>query len=1076
MAEWLLIKQQVAQPIFFGNPAAFQYSGFPNSNFASNQSPAGTVFIPFQSRGQQSAPPRRDYYNPQPFPSPQPAVFQPAHNSRFNSFPQQQDRLAPPRQTHFVQESNFEPSSPNLYNREPPRSQVQVHFEHTPSIRLEAPTGRKLKTPEDYAFPRAPEIPRNVEQNLFESDFNSRRYTTTTTEKPTTTRQPSGLRRYKPGTRTQPGLRNNVLTVPKTEETTPRPQRTRTKSPDNNGNNGGRTRYRVVPTRFRTRPPLSILQEPPFENTTPIVPTSTRVYDFSKLTTEATTPKFRPSPPDQYDNSGPEVSHPAVAGFVPAPELSVPTGPSGPNPDYPAESHGESDYPSGSQSGSGPETNGTSDYPSGEDYPSNPEVELKSTALPETAPEIVPHEDIHIPEILAQHPGDSPTHNETFDVITMKSQSTLVKDDNFKGFVDSVLIDTAPTISSQKLDDETNTEETGTVSVSVHTAVSTVPRATTPSPDETQSESSIIEIPPTPEPKYVVTNSTESWVVVASVQTSRSVSGARFIPFNTGIKQEEKVVTSLKDKTTTLPPTTVNEKSVIAAETTTEKMAPSTESVHDMLDRVQSELSNSFLSANSPNAFVTVSPSTSTTVPSTTTTTSTTEAPLFERKFSPSRNTQNKNKSRVPQSILDSIQFDDLTTGLLPPGFKPRQGQNSFKNRPITTTTERTTSSRRAEVSSTTSTTAKPKINLDSLAPALLPPGFKLEPSSTEATAVKQDNAPRLPAFRPKIKHLPVPGSNTSRFSGAKSLNASTNTNVVTPQKVEKADNVPASLLPPGFKPKADAVPSSLLPPGSKPKADAVPSFLLPPGFKAEPEKIEPTGLLADILSKAKIADVSSLLPPGFKPEPVEVSALLPPGFTPSTESSASTTAKSHTVPRPGIGTRKPFGAARFTSPKPTVAGGGAAGAADPALSTPKISKGWPTSCPLRSVYEKSDALNKIFRKVWIDGFNKGSVLVDYIVQIDTSAARHLDTLELKRMFHESLRQAPPPTTTTSTTVAPQEDELVTSLGEQPAAHQAAEPPAKPRLQLGTFQLDPEYTDFVAAPNQGLMYGNCILQ
>jgi replication initiation and membrane attachment protein DnaB len=92
---------------------------------------------------------------------------------------------------------------------------------------------------------------------------------------------------------------------------------------------------------------------------------------------------------------------------------------------------------------------------------------------------------------------------------------------------------------------------------------------------------------------------------------------------------------------------------------------------------------------------------------------------------------------------------------------------------------------------------------------------------------------------------------------------------------------------------------------------------------------------------------------------------------------------------------------------------------------------------------------------------SKGSVLVDYIVQINATAARHLDTLELKRMFHESLKQAPPPpTTSTTTTTAHLKDEDETLVREQSAA-QAAVPPTKPRLQLGQFVLDPDYTDFV---------------
>jgi hypothetical protein len=59
-----------------------------------------------------------------------------------------------------------------------------------------------------------------------------------------------------------------------------------------------------------------------------------------------------------------------------------------------------------------------------------------------------------------------------------------------------------------------------------------------------------------------------------------------------------------------------------------------------------------------------------------------------------------------------------------------------------------------------------------------------------------------------------------------------------------------------------------------------------------------------------------------------------------------------------------------------------------------------------------------------------GNILVDYFVEL-TDLGRHVDTQEMKRLFHSSLAAAEP------------------------------NAPVNSRLQLGNFVVDPKYTDFI---------------
>lgn len=103
-------------------------------------------------------------------------------------------------------------------------------------------------------------------------------------------------------------------------------------------------------------------------------------------------------------------------------------------------------------------------------------------------------------------------------------------------------------------------------------------------------------------PSNLPTTSTEGWIIVASVQTSRSVSGARFIP-SSAIKQEQHPlpldVKSIKDAKTQLSNKTedslrsdsgITSKTPVlemnATTTTKASSTLSTESIIDKLDQV----------------------------------------------------------------------------------------------------------------------------------------------------------------------------------------------------------------------------------------------------------------------------------------------------------------------------------------------------------------------------------------------------------------------------------------------------------------------------------------------------------
>jgi hypothetical protein len=611
-------------------------------------------------------------------------------------------------------------------------------------------------------------------------------------------------------------------------------------------------------------------------------------------------------------------------------------------------------------------------------------------------------------------------NSNTYEVLTMNPRHTLVEEDNFRGFVDSVLIDTTDSPQAYTVSEETTTEETlgettlKTLQSSVESTkepvdVSVVTTSTSNPPDASMvmSQASklmgismvtavdskplgvsvvttksvingtmfavpsvappVLEQMATPvsaKEKPELVHPTESWVVVASVQTSRSVSGARFLP-SSAVKQEER-------------PQSLSGKTIPSS-----KPTQSTESIIDKLYRVESDLSSGILTGGlSPEGkrlqleVLTDMTDTNTTTSAPTPTT-TYKSPVFIRKFVPhsNRTTPKPNKLAV---LFDSIPMDDLSR-LLPPGFKQR---NPTSRRTTIRPTEHVetvdypqgdepvkpniTSSRSSELGISknkikvedTSSAGKPTKKLEDLFSriksddlrAFLPPGYNHSVEDSNSTIAKPRDVEGLlskakpvdvSSFLPPGFKLPVkdPPSTTSKPRDVEGL-------------LSKAKPVDvSSFLPPGFKLTAGVSTSTAKPKGvesllSKAQPVDVSSFL-PPGFKL-PVK-EPTSTTSKprdvdaLLSKAQPVDVSAFLPPGFKlatttqksdPEPLsEVGALLPSGVIEENSTIMLTTPadmfRVKFPTRSGV-TRKPL----VPTHKPLQG---------PGVPKPKISSGWPT-------------------------------------------------------------------------------------------------------------------------------------
>ncbi|XP_048526120.1 uncharacterized protein LOC109535996 isoform X2 [Dendroctonus ponderosae] len=574
--------------------------------------------------------------------------------------------------------------------------------------------------------------------------------------------------------------------------------------------------------------------------------------------------------------------------------------------------------------------------------------------------------------------NETKTTNEAYEVLTVKPTKPM-QNGLLDGFVDVDLMDTTtqePATSNFQSsvlppkEDSNETRNFPELVVSVVTS-KTIVNNTVISPIAYNASTV-----PSAEMGVSVENSTDSWIVIASVQTSRSISGARYIP-STSVDQDER--RQLLNEGTL----SETEATILETELTSPMSSPrpktSTESLIDKLDRVQSDLSSRVLTGGFKNDNIAIIDENLTTkVEASTEATVKKPYPQVNiRKFDAgnravrptAKKSEPKRKPVAPkplptdqspttQELLKSSQPVNDITNLLPPGYTPPQ--------PATSTIKSILDVLPNEES------------VEDIS-ALLPPGFKL-PATTEkpldslATSLLSKAKPveDISFLLPPGFKQGQPGNDLlSKAKPVQSISALLPPGYKAPSSKSKLeDNVPAALLPPGYKPGGTTEkPAMKVFSKAKPVDDI--SALLPPGYKAGATPPAEKSV-SSILAKAQpVEDISALLPPGFKkgfsrpkvtttPPSVNLETvsqnipnnLLPPGFKPGPSSSeplATSTDSSVSPSAPlssGSGGLKivfpsrPGGGARKTPRLTTPRGQAEDGAIKP--TSPSIRKAWP--------------------------------------------------------------------------------------------------------------------------------------
>lgn len=116
----------------------------------------------------------------------------------------------------------------------------------------------------------------------------------------------------------------------------------------------------------------------------------------------------------------------------------------------------------------------------------------------------------------------------------------------------------------------------------------------------------------------------------------------------------------------------------------------------------------------------------------------------------------------------------------------------------------------------------------------------------------------------------------------------------------------------------------------------------------------------------------------------------------------------------------------------------------------------------LDAVYSNSE-LSRWYKKIRIEAFSEGSILVDYFVEL-TDIGDEVDTREIKQLFHEALQGQLPSVNSSNLSLAEEADsDWDDGSDVTPAAATDRKSAFK---KLGNFILDPTYTDFIVVPPQ----------
>lgn len=481
-----------------------------------------------------------------------------------------------------------------------------------------------------------------------------------------------------------------------------------------------------------------------------------------------------------------------------------------------------------------------------------------------------------------------------------------------------------------------------------------------------------------PDPNEIDANSTESYVVVASVQTSRSISGARFLPFPQ-VEQEEKkqsladlekddadanlemdgersVSSSDQAEDSALYENAENDSATL----TTARPEETTIATHENVSTQEMATDRISDIATSPKGHKWSSVSEKLAhlhdkIDNVEVTTK--GVPVIIRKFMP-RTTKMPHKSEaVVAKVEKNAPQNDEMGALLPPGFKFRP-HSSYKNGKITTTTELNTPEvenselindelpvieikNRIQFKEIALADLLPKdyksppggdsSDADDILAMLLPNNYKKSMQSTTKSSVRSSTVTEESVFLP-------PG-----FKSHESTSKQPSSDATIVDDISK-------FLPPGFKLPA----RSSTTPSSKPATilDDISKFL-PPGFK--PPTTTPSNTKSESPHIPLSDNIGKFLPPGFnsgaatsentsnggskmKMNSVDISSLLPPGFNLNKLATAtvppSSPSPSFKIVFPkGIG-KRPGG--RVTTPRPSHAGG-------PTQPSITIRKGLPT-------------------------------------------------------------------------------------------------------------------------------------
>ncbi|XP_076666269.1 uncharacterized protein LOC143367885 isoform X2 [Andrena cerasifolii] len=609
----------------------------------------------------------------------------------------------------------------------------------------------------------------------------------------------------------------------------------------------------------------------------------------------------------------------------------------------------------------------------------------------------------------------------------------------------------------------------------------TISVPTTPSPTTTGQvaapPSSAYVAATTEQPVTAVTTEDTSRIL-ASVQTSRSISGARFLPFPVIDRVEP--INPNGEKKTSPPP-------------------ESTESIIDKLDRVQSELSSGFLvggfrtAGNAPQLDVLGDRGNSRRK-----FTTTAKTPVIS-KFVPRRYNDKRNDHATPRPRVETT-LDSLE-GLLPRDYLGKSSSTAtsapsktgFRWPTKSTTPEATTIQLTTTTPPATTKKAKSNVFVQDIH-AFLPPGYKLrkEDTATTESSVLSDI---LAKSQVDISSLLPPDYNKKKSEGnptVKSVSTATTTEKSIEASTEKTPAEKAiqdlfaktkfdisALLPRDYEQKnvnhsteakdvaveiksstesnapatTEAAPSATPKPGGlkivfpsrpggrkpihkittpqSPRGDAAVS-VTPKIQRGWPTRAttEFTGWptpsttpisIEKLLEAARTATISSMN-----------ASLIPITITSSTTTTTTTT----TTPRPttpGIceqecevaGTIRIIGNATWV----------------PEL-LDRNTQEWQNLAneieqEMNFIFSKSSVLAKWYKKIRIDSFSEGSILVDYFVELD-NLEQNVNTQELKVIFHDALR-------TYNT-------------------NRWNDTNTKSSIKLGSFAIDPKYTDFVVIP------------